>query len=882
MPDLLGKPISNFVKTEIPLSPRYRAVLGGGFCLLAYLGNLNNFDMFFGVNFLFGSIFVWLSLIALGPIWSIFVAIIGALYTVELWGHWFAFILFTSEAVFVAVFTRFTSATRISFLVIVYWLGIGVPGAIFLYGQVLDLPWATTLLVASKQTLNGLLNAMIASLVVTSILFFRPKVEVQKTFKETNSYSGLLQAIFGLAFLLPFLISEFIELQADFKRGIAFELAQSEIDAGHSKNTVEALLRSETVFWGTNLARVTVDERENKVKELLGERVLVAPQQIFTDNNDGTQQLIFGPKAESRHILRPVSTVNSNKQKQIGLLLGCRAGRLVSVYFSGTSAETFTFVWPEAATDQNVFFGNDAQTKSSCVSDPEKAMDESPYNTSAEVLRDRDPSVPALRSWLGASIQVKAPLEAVYPSALELTRPLKTKILLVQDDTSSAIIRLCILATLVVLGGQILDILFRRWVKKFTRISEAYLKNREHTGNSLNMNFAEDRIIYMWLERFSNVLTSEGKRKRQAQKNFGFLLDKSLTPVFATNPEGLVRVWNPALQKITGYTELETLGHPISNFLKQTPESSSAFGTQSASKRVFDVKTKNGNFVHIVVSKLGAEFEETSSLGVHDNEFHQTGPISYFIAQNLSALKENQAKLIHSSRLAALGEMASSFAHELNQPLNVIALAAGSLTERAKLEKVPQSYLISKAQRIEAQAIRAGKVIQGIRNFTLEIGDEKSIQFDPVQRTSAAIELMREQFRLESISVKVCPPPTQVNVLGRPILFEQAMVNLLANAKQAMEEQPLHKREIKVSFTSDNKEVVISVYDTGSGIDDANLLRIFDPFFSTKKDKGGTGVGLYMCRSVVEELGGKIEALKVAHGACLKIRLPRALETWET
>lgn len=858
-----------------------RAVLGSCFCICSYLGNVLNVDMFFGVNFLFGSVFVWLAMFTLGASWAIPVAFIGAFYTVELWGHGYALFLFTMEAVLVCSLGKMGSTSRASILVLLYWVVFGVPMALLLYTQALDLPWSTSLLIASKQALNGLLNVMIATFAFTSILFVFPAFRIPKKWREANSYSGLLQAVFGLAFLLPILLSEFYELKRNFQRNVSDELAQAEINVRRSSLNTATFLKLETVFWGTSLSEINVSDDLKQIEQLVEADTSASPSQIYSVKNDGSLQLVYGQAANLQKLALPVQILWDTQEKQMSFLLGCHEGNFMSLFAPASGTDLLAFIWRAETAKSISYSQHTARSDFKCVSGSPEEPNGSSDETSVAVLRGTDPTVSTLRSWLEAAVQAQTSFASLSPAFLQVRHTLKPSILQVQQDTSAAVQRLCFLAMLIILGGQILDVLFRKWVAKFASISEAYLKNRKPAASSINPNFREDRAISVWLDRFAKAVEHEEQSKEQAQQKFSLLLAQVLTPVFATDSAGKIKVWNPALQELSGYLEDEVLGKPISHFLKRSPDSIVANDAQQAKELLFDVTTKSGKIVHLVIGKLGTEKSEIEHVLTSEEKVDPASSTSYFIAQNVGSFKEAQAKLLHASRLAALGEMASSFAHELNQPLNVIALAAGGVAERAKYDEVPKEYLIAKAERIEAQALRAGRVIQGIRNFVLEIGDEDIVEFDPVAKTKSANDLIREQLRLANVTVHINAPSGEIKIKGRPILFEQAMVNLLVNAKQAMERQALSERKVSITFSVHDTELTILVKDTGPGISQENLERIFEPFFSTKKDNGGSGIGLYMTKSVIKELDGSIRAVREVHGACFEIKFPTAPDASE-
>ncbi len=869
-------------RTEQPVfvsgKPAFRIVAGLGFCLGSYLGNAVNVDLFFGVNFLFGSTFVWLALITLGPSWAIPAATVGALYTVDLWGHGNAAIILMLEAITVTTLCRFFSTNRLSALVLAYWLFVGIPIGLYLYSVGLGLPKETVHLVIAKQALNGLLNAMVAALVLTTYLFLFPNVRASKNLSEANSYSGLLQATFGLAFLVPILMSEFSELEEDFQVGVQDELAQSKKDVLRSSKNIASLLKLETVFWGASISDLVSEGREEKIQKLMAADTSGAPSQAFRVMEDGGLQMLFGPGTSLQPSERVALNLVETSVSPMGYLLGCHDGDFISLYTAGPKTDSFVFVWSDQSVTSALHSRQPDQTLVKCMHEATEELKEKTDTTSVDLVRDTDRSVTELRSWLDSTVQSRTTWASLTPALLEVTFSLRPNVLKIQKETFNAVQRLCILAFLIVLGGQILDILFRNWVKKFVRISEAYLTKHESQIHALNVNFREDRAITEWLDRFAMAFENEELKKRHAQSNFQMLLAQASTPVFATNNEGQIKIWNPALQELSGYSEDELLGTPISDILEVQSDASMNHVRPKTSELLYDVRTKGGGAVHLVVSQLRIDaLGPEHNLGRGPNVSSEPST-SYFIAQNLSDLRDWQAKVLSASRLAALGEMASAFAHELNQPLNVITMTAGNLLERAKNNDVPQEYLISKSERIEKQALRAGKIIQEVRKFVLQDDEVGITAFDPMERVRSASDLVSEQMRIESVSVSINAPIAPLKITGRAILFEQSIVNLLVNAKQALRSVDVANRQIHITAVSNGRELTILVRDTGPGIQKSNLRRVFDPFFTTKQEAGGSGIGLHMTRSVIAELGGSIRAVEVGLGACFEIKVPLTLQ----
>jgi C4-dicarboxylate-specific signal transduction histidine kinase len=230
------------------------------------------------------------------------------------------------------------------------------------------------------------------------------------------------------------------------------------------------------------------------------------------------------------------------------------------------------------------------------------------------------------------------------------------------------------------------------------------------------------------------------------------------------------------------------------------------------------------------------------------------------------------AQIIQASKLATLGEMATSVAHELNQPLNVIRMASSNSRRRIDKGNPDPEYLIDKLNRIEEQTTRAAAIIDHMRMFGRE-AKESAVQVDPCKIVMKTLDLIGEQLRLSGIEVvavldRKCSP-----ILGHPIQMEQVVLNLLTNARDAIT-QGNGKSTITIRVFEDDTGINIIAEDTGGGIAEDALSRIFDPFFTTKPIGQGTGLGLSVSYGIVTEAKGTIVAENIDGGARFTINIP--------
>lgn len=233
----------------------------------------------------------------------------------------------------------------------------------------------------------------------------------------------------------------------------------------------------------------------------------------------------------------------------------------------------------------------------------------------------------------------------------------------------------------------------------------------------------------------------------------------------------------------------------------------------------------------------------------------------------LGRIKELNEHLAHTQHLAALGLLSTRFAHEIG---NILTNVAGYATilhkqlERGQVSSEDLSQLI-------AQAEWAVSLARSTLNFSRpkKASDCVAVVTEAVDRSLSLLEyrLRENQIKLKKDYPSSNLPPVEVD----PNELEQVILNLLLNAVQAMPEGG----ELEIKARPAEKDLRLEIRDTGIGIPPENLGRIFDLFFTTKEDSGGTGLGLYICRYIVEKYGGSIEVeSRLGEGTAFYLTLP--------
>jgi len=251
-------------------------------------------------------------------------------------------------------------------------------------------------------------------------------------------------------------------------------------------------------------------------------------------------------------------------------------------------------------------------------------------------------------------------------------------------------------------------------------------------------------------------------------------------------------------------------------------------------------------------------------------------------AADVSELKTSQAQLVQASKLATLGEMATGIAHELNQPLGVIRMASNNCIKRIQKGQVDPEYLTTKLTRMSDQTERAAQIIDHMRIFGRS-DDGKREEFDLAAGLENACNLMAHQLDLEGIALVSELPEMRPQVVGQQVMFEQVLLNLIGNAKDAIlsSDKKGVPAQVNVSFEhGEPGQISVIVTDTGGGVPEAVLDRLFDPFFTTKEPGKGTGLGLSISYGIVRDMGGSLSVTNTRVGARFEISMPVA--TFET
>lgn len=373
--------------------------------------------------------------------------------------------------------------------------------------------------------------------------------------------------------------------------------------------------------------------------------------------------------------------------------------------------------------------------------------------------------------------------------------------------------------------------------------------------------FVEQRAARLELERRVEERTRDLEEAHAFRKA---MEDSLLVGMRARDPEGKIIYVNPALCAMVGYSAEELLGcrppypywHP-DDLEKQARDSDDALQGRAA-PHGFESRLRHKDGHDVITMVYTAPLVDAQ--GVHRGWMSSVVDITAQ-KQAEARQRDQELRLQRSARLASVGEMASTLAHELNQPL--MALSNFAVAARALAAQGPSDMLPGTLDEIVGQSQRVSEIVKRVRAFI----NPQRAQYESLAIESVlthAQTLLEPELKSHGVCLQLALEGGGARVRGDRVLLEQVLVNLVHNAQQAMQDQPRHRRSIELASRRLDAGLRISVADQGPGIPPEQLDQVFAPFFTTKPE--GLGLGLNICRSIVEAHGGALSVENLPGG----------------
>jgi PAS domain S-box-containing protein len=356
---------------------------------------------------------------------------------------------------------------------------------------------------------------------------------------------------------------------------------------------------------------------------------------------------------------------------------------------------------------------------------------------------------------------------------------------------------------------------------------------------------------------------------KKSEKKYHSFFSNIPNPVFVLDTESLTILdCNESVTPVYGYAPGEIIGQPFSNLFVEEE------------RMLYDARIRHADVINQVrhLKKDGAAIFVNIRISPSENSDRQ---VLLVTTSDITKRLETEQQLIQASKMATLGEMATGVAHELNQPLSVIKTASSFFIKKLNQnEPIDDTILSAMLGKIDGNVDRATNIINHMRQFARKSDlEQQKIQLSDV--LESAFEIFSQQLKVRGIEVDRDIEPGLPRIKADPSRLEQVFINLLLNARDAIEEKWStappgdHDKKITIKTRFDGQFVVCMVCDTGIGLPRELTNRVFEPFFTTKEVGKGTGLGLSISYGIVKECGGEIEtAPNDGQGTCFIVKFP--------
>ncbi|SLM31244.1 Multi-sensor signal transduction histidine kinase [Desulfamplus magnetovallimortis] len=400
------------------------------------------------------------------------------------------------------------------------------------------------------------------------------------------------------------------------------------------------------------------------------------------------------------------------------------------------------------------------------------------------------------------------------------------------------------------------------------------LDNLCHSGGSMD---EVRQLSDSFLNMTQRIIDSQEKLK-ESESKYRSLFAGGPNPIFVLDRKTLeIMSANPAAEEIYGYSKKALTGKPFTELgpfelheIQKSDFQAQHSGKVTSVGSKVQCKRKNGQILYVNVHACPVRYQEKDAVIIATTD--------------ITEMVEKDSQLIQASKMTTLGEMSAGIAHELNQPLNAIKMGNEFIEMMIeKSQKIPDDELSCIVNEISGQVDRAVDIIRRLRDFGRK-SDFTKERVNINRPVKSVLDIIGRQLRLQNIDIKLDMGHDIPPILAHPNRIEQVIFNLITNARDAINQKleadtqksasDLQKsgnnaqksgindediaNQIMITTSTHGKQVIVTVSDTGMGIDKNIRERIFEAFFTTKKMGEGMGLGLSITNGIVEDYGGQI------------------------
>jgi len=347
--------------------------------------------------------------------------------------------------------------------------------------------------------------------------------------------------------------------------------------------------------------------------------------------------------------------------------------------------------------------------------------------------------------------------------------------------------------------------------------------------------------------------------------------------------KGTIVLINPTMVDLLERLPKDVIGKPLKEFISSDNaeqvqsyfEKERQLSSDTSFEIVITTKSKSKKWLELKINTINWDEEPGSLVFASNITLRKLAQLNLTelnknlkkrIEVEVEKAKSQQQLLIQKSKLESLGELSAGLAHEINQPMGGISMGLENIMYKISNKELTSDYVESKIKFLFKDIERIKKIIEHVRTFSRDQQKTDQEIFDINTVIINTISLINRQYTNHQVDLQFEDSDIKLTTLGNPFKLEQVFLNLLSNAKSAVDKraslniEPFTK-QIKISCSTYDKHIYIKVKDNGIGIPREIIDRIFDPFFTTKDEESGTGLGLSISYGIINEMKGTIEVI---------------------
>ena len=872
----------------MPSSRAWWSAIGLG--VAGLLANMVEVPLGWGLHFLFGNAIALLGLRLLGRGPTVTAVALASGWTFALWLHPWAWLIWSLEGLALATLWRRAPPLIVDF---VFWILVGGPLLLVTYGGVMGMDGTSLGLVIAKQTINGLANVLIAELLYLVILAARPLQRLSPPPVSAQAATLTILVTFTLVPALLFLSIDSREREREILRQGRASLAGAAetVDATlatwiESRQTAllavsrEVLASGRSTFIPSDLGlladefeSIIVFDAEGRVRSRHGDRggpPLLTPERFLEIQHAGVRLSDIHRGAGNRKphldLTMPIPGIGAGVYATVNVQAFQRAFRAIDSHQHAVS-----LIDRKGVITAELGAGNGTSRVRRALDDGGVAS----LSGGPHFLAPHGIGTSLMASYRDVVVVEAASADAV-PGWTIVGAFLPTEAIL-------AARRVQLRLFLAITGFVVIAIVVATWIagrigNALSQMANAAVRliDRASTADPASTGSVEELAQIRRGVRFAGAaIRSERENTEVYRRQLDAILRHAPVVLYVLSLEegrrGHLESLNGSIDRILGFSEAEARQPGWWNSVIHPDDAGAvkaAFAQLTQSESVsheYRLRGRDGRYrwlFNTLVATRTVDGQAAEATGV---------------LIDITDRKEAQLQLLQAAKLASLGEMATGMAHELNQPLSIIKLAATNLANRAVSGGLPAEELQARLSRIVGQVDRAGAVISHMRIF----GRKTSEPAAPMQVQAAiggAVAMVQQQLRRAGIQVALRMADGLPPILGHVVLLEQVLINLLLNAADAIaasiEAGRTTSGRVEIAAVHCPLGVRISVEDNGGGIAEDSLGRVFEPFYTTKPVNKGTGLGLSVSYGILRDMGATIVAANARDGAVFTIELP--------